>query len=199
MEGRRTQAQRSAGTRALLVEAAIDTLVERGWAATTAVEVCTRAGVTRGALVHHFGGLPGLLAGALEHLYDGFSSRSAPAPTLAQEVDRLWRAARDRRFKAVLEAWMAVGNDPALAAELAPVVARFAKLMAPGQRGAAATGAGGEAEAFYLTAREAVLGLALGRAITGGRPLPHEATVLDHLRARAAALDPPAPTGGDRP
>jgi len=194
---RRTQAERSAGTRALLVEAAVDTLVERGWAATTAVAVCTRAGVTRGALVHHFGGLPGLLAGALDHLYGELSARSEPAPTLAGEIDRLWRAASDRRFKAVLEAWMAVGNDPVLAAELAPVVARFAELMAPGERGAAAVAPGSEAEAAYLTAREAILGLALGRSVTGGWPLPHEARVLDELRARAAALDTAPATTSD--
>ena len=44
-----------------LAEAAIDLLIERGWAATTAVAVCERAGVTRGALLHHYDDLGDLL------------------------------------------------------------------------------------------------------------------------------------------
>jgi hypothetical protein len=38
-------------------------------------------------------------------------------------------------------------------------------------------------------AREAMLGLALGRATNGGKPLGHERTVLALLRAEAAAFD----------
>ena len=45
-----------------------------------------------------------------------------------------------------------------------------------------------EAANFFLLAREAMLGLALGRAIASGRPVPHEQAVLDQLRARAAQL-----------
>ena len=46
---RRTNAARSASTRLALIEAVTDLLIERGWAATTAVAVCERAGLTRGA------------------------------------------------------------------------------------------------------------------------------------------------------
>lgn len=182
---RRTQAERSAGTQAVLVAAAVDCLVERGWAATTAVEVCRRAGVTRGALLHHFPDLPGLLARALESLYDEFAARAEPAATLAGEVDRMWGAVAHRRFKAVLEAWLAAANDADLAVAIGPVVARFAKLVAPPE----VTDRGPEAEAFLLLAREAVLGLGLGRATNGGRALRHEAAVLDQLRDRARELD----------
>src|SRR4051794_13700273 len=100
---RRTQAERSAATRQALVGAGIGLLVDRGWAATTAVAVCERAGCTRGALVHHYPDLSALLAHALESLYEDFiSAPRAPITTLAAAVDAMWMAMGDRRFKAVL-------------------------------------------------------------------------------------------------
>ena len=41
---------------------------------------------------------------------------------------------------------------------------------------------------YYLMARETMLGLALGRATSRGRPLGHEPAVLGQLRDCAAAL-----------
>lgn len=186
---RRTQAERSAAMQRTLVDAATELLIERGWAATTAVAVCERAGCTRGALVHHYPNLSALLAHALEAVYDDFVALAEPEPTsLVDVVDRLWTATSDRRFKAVLEAWFAAGNDPELAEELAPSIARFAKLMAvSASRDDAARDP--DVSAFVLVAREAMLGLALGRSTNGGRPLGHERLVLDRLRQEAAALD----------
>src|SRR4051812_22955861 len=61
----RTQAERSTAMQQALVEAAIELLIEQGWAATTSVAVCDRVGCTRGALVHHYPDLSALLAHAL--------------------------------------------------------------------------------------------------------------------------------------
>ncbi|HEY7440044.1 MAG TPA: helix-turn-helix domain-containing protein, partial [Acidimicrobiia bacterium] len=69
-----------------LVEAAIELLIERGWAATTAVAVCERAGCTRGALMHHYPALSSLLADALESLYHDFTRKSRTSPTTMVEV-----------------------------------------------------------------------------------------------------------------
>lgn len=184
-----TQAERSAAMRHNLIESAIELLIDRGWAATTAVAVCERAGCTRGALVHHYPNLSALLADALESIYEDLTRSPHPAPnTITALIDGVWRAVGDRRFKAVIEAWSAAGNDPGLAAELRPAITRFAKLVSP------QTGRGGplrdeDAKVFYLMAREAMLGLALGRATNGGRPLGQEKAVLGRLRADASRID----------
>ena len=100
MAARRTQADRSAATQQALVDAAIELLIERGWAATTAVAVCERAGCTRGALVHHYPNLSALLAHALEWLYEDLTAarvgrRNATDDGAASSIDTVWRAVGD--------------------------------------------------------------------------------------------------------
>ncbi len=194
---RRTQADRTAATKAGLADAAIDVLVERGWAALTAAEVCQRAGVTRGAFHHHYDSLPALMADALRRLYTvmGPGERRRPVTDLAGLVDASWASIRDPRFKAVLEAWLAVANDrDGLGAEVGPVVAGFATLVSP-ERMAPTLLRTAEHRAFYALARETMLGLALGRATNGGAALGHEAVVLRRLRAEARSLDGKAASG----
>jgi AcrR family transcriptional regulator len=53
-EGRRTQAQRRASTRRALLDAARSLFAEKGYHGTAAEEIVGRAGLTRGALYHHF-------------------------------------------------------------------------------------------------------------------------------------------------
>jgi AcrR family transcriptional regulator len=184
---RRTQADRSATTKAALAEAAIDVLSEKGWAATTASEVCTRVGVTRGAFHHHYNSLPELLADALRRLYAQMVHAGHPAPTdVAGLVDSTWDAIGNPRFKAVLEAWLAMANDPGLRAEIGPVVAEFARLVNPDAITTILTDT--ERRDFFITVRETMLGLALGRATNGGNPLGHERRVLARIRTEAAAL-----------
>ena len=52
--GRRTQAQRRATTRRALLDAARSMFAEKGYHETAAEEIVRRAGVTRGALYHHY-------------------------------------------------------------------------------------------------------------------------------------------------
>ncbi|MDN5696397.1 MAG: TetR/AcrR family transcriptional regulator [Rubrobacter sp.] len=53
-KGRRTQAERRAATRRVLLEAARSLFAEKGYHETAAEEIVRRAGVTRGALYHYF-------------------------------------------------------------------------------------------------------------------------------------------------
>src|SRR3954451_10096654 len=115
---RRRQADRTAATKAALADAAIEVLIERGWAAVTAIEVCSRARVTRGAFHHHYDSLPELIADALQRLYAEMHSPTADAPTdLGGVLDRTWLHVGSPRFKAVIEAWLAMANDPTLRTE----------------------------------------------------------------------------------
>jgi AcrR family transcriptional regulator len=183
-----------------LVDAAIDLLIERGWAATTAIAVCERAGCTRGALMHHYPNLSALLAHALESLYADFTTTPPkPVTGLTSVIEAMWQAIGDPRFKAVLEAWSAAGNDAELAREIGPAISRFATLVSPDGAPRGRPRPDADAKAFVLLAREAMLGLALGRATNGGTPLGHERIVLARLRAEAAQLDSGAPDDGHPP
>ncbi len=53
-KGRRTQAERRATTRRALLDAARSLFAEKGYHGTAAEEIVGRAGLTRGALYHHF-------------------------------------------------------------------------------------------------------------------------------------------------
>jgi AcrR family transcriptional regulator len=186
---RRRQADRTAATRAALADAAADVLIERGWAATTVAEVCKRAGVTTGAFHHHYPNLPNLLADALRRLYaDMVRKPSKPTTDLVGLVDATWAAIGSRRFKAVIEAWLAMANDPTLREEIGPVVAEFSTLVRPDSV-APSILTDDDHRSFYLSARETMLGLALGRATHGGKALGHERQVLARLRVEAMALD----------
>ncbi|WP_433622991.1 TetR/AcrR family transcriptional regulator [Nocardia sp. CA-120079] len=65
---RRSQEDRSRATRAALEQAGRRLFAERGFAATSAEELVTEAGVTRGALHHHYGDKRGLFLAVLEKI-----------------------------------------------------------------------------------------------------------------------------------
>ena len=184
---RRSQAERTAITKAALADAAVDLLIEKGWASVTAIEVCNRVGVSRGAFHHHYDSLPELLADALRRLYATMVHGEGGQPSdLSSLVEFTWKAVGNPRFKAVIEAWLAMANDPSLRSEIGPVVLEFARLVRPESITSVLTNA--ERRDFFITARESMLGLALGRATNGGKSLGHERTVLARIRAEAARL-----------
>jgi AcrR family transcriptional regulator len=64
-QARRTQEERSQETQKKLLEATLDCLEKRGYAATSTTEIVKIAGTTRGALVHHYPNKSILVAEAL--------------------------------------------------------------------------------------------------------------------------------------
>ncbi len=130
---RRTQAERSASTQARLVEATIGCLVELGYAGTTTVAVCRRAGVSHGSLLHHFGTRERLLGAALEAVYARLRGRLVAGleelPHGDARVDALvtlmWSAFGAPEFKAVLELWVAAANQPELSWAVWPEARAF--------------------------------------------------------------------------
>jgi AcrR family transcriptional regulator len=108
---RRTQAQRTAETRAAIVAAVVDSIGAVGFQRTTASEIARRAGVTWGAVQHHFGGKDGALAAVLQDSVARFAERIDAEPLAAlplhELVSRFTRAAWDHfsspHFRSMLE------------------------------------------------------------------------------------------------
>src|SRR3954463_12602687 len=95
---RRSQAQRSATTREALLDATVACLIEDGYANTTTSRVAERAGVSRGAHLHHFQTRSALVAAAIEHLsrrrgaelYAAASDLPEGRDRIAAGLDLLW-------------------------------------------------------------------------------------------------------------
>jgi AcrR family transcriptional regulator len=86
---RRTQAERTAATRERIMRAVIESIAEIGFQKTTANEITRRAGVTWGAVQHHFGGKDGILDAVLEESMSRFAARLAEVPTEVSLVERV--------------------------------------------------------------------------------------------------------------
>lgn len=67
---RRTQAERSATTRARILAAAMECLFAHGYGATTTVSVAAKAEVSRGAMLHHFPSKADLMLATLAHVQE---------------------------------------------------------------------------------------------------------------------------------
>jgi AcrR family transcriptional regulator len=129
---RRTQAQRSATTREQLLNAALDCLVDLGYGATTTTEVAERAGVSRGAQLHHFPTRASLVAAAVEHLFSGlteeyqrgFAALPAGSDRLREAIALLWTMFTKPRYLAVLELYTAARTDEGLRKQVRPIAER---------------------------------------------------------------------------
>ncbi len=74
---RRTQAERSGATRDALIEAARSLFAQHGYAGVGTEEIVRAAGVTRGALYHHFGGKRDLFEAVYERIEIELAQRIA--------------------------------------------------------------------------------------------------------------------------
>jgi len=126
---RRSQAERSAATRDALLEATIASLVEDGFANTTTSRVAERAGVSRGAHLHHFQTRSALVAAAMERLArlrsDELLLAADALPEgsgrVARGLDLVWESYANPRFQAALALWAQARTDPELRAHLVDV------------------------------------------------------------------------------
>lgn len=118
---RRTQADRTATTRAALLDATLDSLVELGYARTTTQGIAARAGVSRGAQLHHFPTREQLVVAAVEHLAAKRDDEIRDAADRAAALELLADIFTGPLFLAALELWVAARTDPALRAALVPL------------------------------------------------------------------------------
>ncbi|MEZ5323331.1 MAG: TetR/AcrR family transcriptional regulator [Microthrixaceae bacterium] len=127
------QEERSRATRLRLLDAAVGCLVEFGYAGTSTTLVSERAGVSRGAQLHHFPSKADLLAAAVEHLAtvrgEELIERAARLP--AGDRPKVLRALAEHFtspvFDAALELWVAARTDPELRAAVAPLERRIGR------------------------------------------------------------------------
>jgi len=135
----RTQAERRTATRTALLEASIACLVEEGYARTTTRRVAERAGVSGGALHHHFPGMSELLSEAVRHLRaqiaqemlaQGAPDAPSPEERLELLLDRIWAMRKGPLFQAQAELLLAARTDPELRTTLVEVQPELAGLNA---------------------------------------------------------------------
>jgi AcrR family transcriptional regulator len=129
------QADRTRAMRQRLLEATVELLVERGFSGTTTTLVSERAGVSRGAQLHHFPTKNDLVVAAVEHLTERrgaeLARTLATVPRGAGRTRAVVRLLGDHFtspvFAAALELWVAARTDPALLAAVAPLEQRVGR------------------------------------------------------------------------
>ncbi|MET0237515.1 MAG: TetR/AcrR family transcriptional regulator, partial [Kibdelosporangium sp.] len=167
----RTQEERSAAMRVRLLDATIDCLVEYGYSGTTTTRVAERAGVTRGAQVHHFPTKTDLVTAAVRHLAtrraevaSAWTDRLAgSADPVGDTLDLLWQIHQGPVFAAGMELLLAARTDAELRTQVAEVepeigamVVEFGKRLFGEQAGTA------QFRDYWDTAMDTVRGLLIG-------------------------------------
>jgi AcrR family transcriptional regulator len=200
-----------------LLEATVDCLVEHGWSGTSTTLVSQRAGVSRGAQLHHYPTKNDLVLAAIEHLSttreDEMRTRvdALPAgPTRTREVlGMLAELFTGPLFVAATELWLAARTDGALRGSVAALEARVGR--GAHRHTVEALGVDesvpGARELVQATL-DLVRGLGLANTLTDdavrrGRVLDRWADVLDaHLAAThrpPGTADPDGTAGESRP
>ncbi|MDQ1743865.1 MAG: hypothetical protein QOE23_2204 [Pseudonocardiales bacterium] len=137
MTGPVPQQERSRLTRRRLLDAAVASLSEVGWAGTTVSVVAARAGVSRGASQHHFATREALFAATVDHiaelrLAELASPVTAPPAGSGRTEAVLGRMAAvytGPLFRAALQIWAAAASDPVLRNQIVPLEAELGRLM----------------------------------------------------------------------
>ena len=125
---RRSQPERVEAMRNRLLDASIDCLAESGYSGFSTNDVVRRAGVSRGALAHHFPAKADLVAAVADRLIAvratefrvRFAGLAPKQRTVSRALDVLWSFFDDASFQALLELIVAARTDP----ELRPAMAR---------------------------------------------------------------------------
>ncbi len=208
------QEERSRAMRARLLEATVDCLVEHGFAGTTTTLVSQRAGVSRGAQLHHFPSKNDLVVAAVEHLTDvrgaELARAAAALPTGVRRTRAVLQVLADHFtspvFTAALELWVAARTDDGLLAAVAPLeqrVGRDTHRLTVELLGADESRDG--VRELVQATLDLVRGLGLADTITDdarrrSRILDRWAITLDHALGETASgpHPPPAALGGAR-
>ncbi len=126
----RTQAERTAAMRGRLLDAAVESLVELGYARTSTQEIARRAGVSRGTQLHHFPTKESLVVAAVEYLVDKRLEEILTAEVdCGRGLEVLSDAFSGPLFYAALELWVAARTDPVLHAATVPLERKVSEAL----------------------------------------------------------------------
>ena len=133
--GREPQQDRSRVTRRKLLEAALESLGEVGYAATTVAVVAARAGVSRGAAQHHFPTRADLFAAAVEHMTEvrlaEIRSQAAALPVGAGRTEAIVAMLAEvysgPLFRAALHLWVAASTEEPLRRQIVQLEAHVGR------------------------------------------------------------------------
>jgi AcrR family transcriptional regulator len=114
-KGTGRQAAKSLATQDKIINAVIGLIREKGYVAATSTEIAKRAGVTWGAVQHHFGGKEEILGEVLERSHQRFQqrledakfTRGTPGERVAKYVDAAWEHYRGDEYMATVEILLA--------------------------------------------------------------------------------------------
>ncbi len=131
------QQRKSAQTRVKLLEAAIDCLATNGYARTTMQLVAETAGISRGAMLHHYRTKGLLIEAIIAYCFFKRMEMLAEGVGNISEMQRiqefaglkiLWRSYFTREHRAYLELAIAARTDPELSENFLPQARRFARI-----------------------------------------------------------------------
>ncbi len=133
MTVRRTQAERTDATTTRLIVATVAALVDVGYRGATTTEIAQRAGVSRGAMLHHFPNRAALFSATADWLADGHVKRFEEGMKkvgdgdgrLAAAIDLLWEICSSPVHVAWMEFAAAAHHEPELAATVTLARARL--------------------------------------------------------------------------
>lgn len=193
---RRRTTRRGEETRRQLIRAAVDSLSERGYAATSIEAVMERAGASRGSVLHQFPTRTDLIAGAVEAAMEAMIAdtrarmQALPDPVQRYRAmcDIFWETQNIPEGAAVTEALLAARWDDALAGALRPIAQRIEAEIDEDTRAMAVAAGAADADACVVHARVLILtlrGITLELMFDKGRAMIHRA--LDQIRAQHAA------------
>ncbi|MFN3200774.1 MAG: TetR/AcrR family transcriptional regulator [Bradymonadia bacterium] len=164
------QQEKSAEARRRICEATLACLAEYGYQGTSTTRIVQQAGISRGAMQHHFPTKHEVIVATAGHLIRqviGAAERKARRLQAGPEgfrafIEYLWARLFDtQQYDAVLELMLAARTDEALRAQLLPTLAQTNTLIEE-RLSALAHGADGEDPALLLAMTRFMLrGLAL--------------------------------------
>ena len=128
------QQRKSAETRICILEATVDCLVEKGYAALSIRDIIDRANVSRGAMHHHFANKAKLVAAVIEYTFykrmekflcDYIKIRAIESDFTRAATEVHWKNVQSREYSAYLELAVAARTNKALNDSFLPMAKRY--------------------------------------------------------------------------